>query len=638
MIAAQKRVAIVGGGCGGVAAAFWLSATAALRQRYQVTLYTHGWRLGGKGASGRNAEKADRIEEHGLHLWMGCYRRAFQLMRAALAEDPTAGGSLENAFQPIRELTLMERDFDIWKPWAFQFQERDGFPDQRGPSEFHELVVSFATRLERFIHDNLSDRLSRELYTKALRALRDAADNTIEGDPKRAAKLLEDLNSEIQQNLESGLELAIPPRLDAWRMLVLANLGTALAVGVARDILMSPDGAPACIARLDTLEFRHWLKGHGAKDASLAAAPIRALYDLTFAYPNGDTRDPGTLAAGVTLGLVLEMIDYQGAPFWRMNGGMGDAIFAPLYRVLLKRGVRIEFFHRLDEVVPSADGSAIQTATLLRQAKPTTGAYAPFVSVKGDDCWPSQPNWDQLEGGQTLSDQAVDFEFSDDATKVEPVVLHRGAPDGFDHLVLAVPPDTLKVTTKKLTHPRWRTMLETSASTATQAFQLWINQSTRGIGWKDGTLASTYEQPFATWADMSHVLRLESWPGAHPPLSAHYFCGPMRAVDHPNGVPTAVDRWTRDALAVLWPDGARPPNWIVGSYARANTDLSERYVQAPPGSIHTRLAPDEAPYSNLSLAGDWTRLRYSGGCVENAVESGLLAARHICGDPQLGGD
>jgi uncharacterized protein with NAD-binding domain and iron-sulfur cluster len=267
MIAAQKRVAIVGGGCGGVAAAFWLSATAALRQRYQVTLYTHGWRLGGKGASGRNAEKADRIEEHGLHLWMGCYRRAFQLMRAALAEDPTAGGSLENAFQPIRELTLMERDFDIWKPWAFQFQERDGFPDQRGPSEFHELVVSFATRLERFIHDNLSDRLSRELYTKALRALRDAADNTIEGDPKRAAKLLEDLNSEIQQNLESGLELAIPPRLDAWRMLVLANLGTALAVGVARDILMSPDGAPACIARLDTLEFRHWLKGHGAKDA-----------------------------------------------------------------------------------------------------------------------------------------------------------------------------------------------------------------------------------------------------------------------------------------------------------------------------------------------------------------------------------
>jgi uncharacterized protein with NAD-binding domain and iron-sulfur cluster len=166
-------------------------------------------------------------------------------------------------------------------------------------------------------------------------------------------------------------------------------------------------------------------EGAWGQGRSLAAAPIRALYDLTFAYPNGDTRDPGTLAAGVTLGLVLEMIDYQGAPFWRMNGGMGDAIFAPLYRVLLKRGVRIEFFHRLDEVVPSADGSAIQTATLLRQAKPTTGAYAPFVSVKGDDCWPSQPNWDQLEGGQTLSDQAVDFEFSDDATKVEPVVLHR---------------------------------------------------------------------------------------------------------------------------------------------------------------------------------------------------------------------
>ena len=48
-----------------------------------------GWRLGGKGASGRGP--SGRIEEHGLHIWMGFYENAFRLMRecyAELARDP----------------------------------------------------------------------------------------------------------------------------------------------------------------------------------------------------------------------------------------------------------------------------------------------------------------------------------------------------------------------------------------------------------------------------------------------------------------------------------------------------------------------------------------------------------------------
>src|SRR5947208_16868409 len=52
--------------------------------RYQVTVYQLGWRLGGKGASGRGP--AGRIEEHGLHLWMGFYENAFRLVRECYAE------------------------------------------------------------------------------------------------------------------------------------------------------------------------------------------------------------------------------------------------------------------------------------------------------------------------------------------------------------------------------------------------------------------------------------------------------------------------------------------------------------------------------------------------------------------------
>ena len=74
-------------------AAFELTATPELRERFDVTLYQLGWRLGGKGASGRNAAAADRIEEHGLHVWFGFYDNAFRVMRDAYSELGRPAGS-----------------------------------------------------------------------------------------------------------------------------------------------------------------------------------------------------------------------------------------------------------------------------------------------------------------------------------------------------------------------------------------------------------------------------------------------------------------------------------------------------------------------------------------------------------------
>ena len=68
--------------CAAMAAAFELTRPH-LADRYQVTVHQVGWRLGGKGASGRGS--ASRIEEHGLHLWMGFYENAFRLMRESYA-------------------------------------------------------------------------------------------------------------------------------------------------------------------------------------------------------------------------------------------------------------------------------------------------------------------------------------------------------------------------------------------------------------------------------------------------------------------------------------------------------------------------------------------------------------------------
>src|SRR5215468_4449692 len=88
--AAPARVAIVGGGCAALAAAFELSRPE-LGGRYAITVYQQGWRLGGKGASGRGP--AGRVEEHGLHVWMGWYENAFRLLRACYGELAAAPGA-----------------------------------------------------------------------------------------------------------------------------------------------------------------------------------------------------------------------------------------------------------------------------------------------------------------------------------------------------------------------------------------------------------------------------------------------------------------------------------------------------------------------------------------------------------------
>jgi uncharacterized protein with NAD-binding domain and iron-sulfur cluster len=76
---AKQRVAILGGGMAALSAAYQLSRTDALRNAYDVTVYTLGWRLGGKCATGRDG--TGRICEHGLHFWFGCYENAFAMLR-----------------------------------------------------------------------------------------------------------------------------------------------------------------------------------------------------------------------------------------------------------------------------------------------------------------------------------------------------------------------------------------------------------------------------------------------------------------------------------------------------------------------------------------------------------------------------
>ena len=88
---------------------------------------------------------------------------------------------------------------------------------------------------------------------------------------------------------------------------------------------------------------------------------------------------------------------------------MGDVIFAPLYEVLRRRGVRFEFFHQVRNV--GIDGELVDKIIVDQQAEVAGGGdYAPLVDVKGVPCWPASPDFSQLRNGAALQASNLDFE------------------------------------------------------------------------------------------------------------------------------------------------------------------------------------------------------------------------------------
>jgi uncharacterized protein with NAD-binding domain and iron-sulfur cluster len=116
------KVAILGGGMAGLSAA-WRLSEPGWRNRFDaITVYQRGWRLGGKGASSRGPH--GRIEEHGLHIWLGYYENAFGMLRECYAEidrattDPTAPIiTWDQALIPGDTLGLADRFGDEWLMW-----------------------------------------------------------------------------------------------------------------------------------------------------------------------------------------------------------------------------------------------------------------------------------------------------------------------------------------------------------------------------------------------------------------------------------------------------------------------------------------------------------------------------------------
>lgn len=145
-----------------MAAAFGLTEQPGWQDKYDITVYQLGWRLGGKGASGRNQDLNMRIEEHGLHIWGGFYENAFRVMRKCYEEmgrSPDAPlSNWQDAFKPHSFTTVEEQAGDGYLFWNTEMPMNDDVPGDGG--EFPTLCDYLCMMLESMIDAFKSYRVS----------------------------------------------------------------------------------------------------------------------------------------------------------------------------------------------------------------------------------------------------------------------------------------------------------------------------------------------------------------------------------------------------------------------------------------------------------------------------------------------
>lgn len=678
--ARPRRIAIVGGGMAGLAAAWRLSSPDAAEgvgghaggpagERtdgpLEITVYEQGWQLGGKGASGRGAH--GRIEEHGLHVWLGYYENAFRLIRQVYADldrprtapdCPIPGW--RDAFAPAGRVGVEERTGHGWQHWVATFRPTGGEPGDDGAVGGTASPTVFLRRAVGLLADFSSSLLDMRAAARA-GAAGPAPSVVLSGSPRPPTPAADrgatrDLAGLLQQArfaaviaAVEGIRLlgeavpdgtldALTDQLDRMRIDLdvvvhrgdpslrrlgeLADLVVSCCLGIVRDRLLTD---PRGFGAIDDLDFRAWLRRHGARAQTLDSALVRGMYDLVFAYVDGDRERPQFCAG---LGLFLAgkfFFDYRGSLFWHLQAGMGDVVFAPLYQALRARGVRFAFFHRLERLELSEDRRSIASMIISRtRAVRDDGDYQPLIMVGGLPCFAADPDERQLT--PVGEEQAITLRLG---REVDTVVLAASLGS------LAEPCAELVTDS-----PRWQAMVAGVATVATQSLQLWLRPSEVELGWDfPASTVSGYVPPFDTYASMTHLLDREQWPVDDRPATLGYFCGSLR-LDDPAADPTTVvtanaTRFLDDHAGHFWPAAVTADGFdqtlVTGRYVRANVTGSERYVQSLPGSQRHRLRVDESGYAHLVLAGDWTNCGLNAGCIEAATLSGLQAANTVLG-------
>jgi uncharacterized protein with NAD-binding domain and iron-sulfur cluster len=722
----KKKIAILGGGVSAMTAACYLTEKPDWQTKYDISVYQMGWRLGGKGASGRNAEYGQRIEEHGLHVWFGFYANSFKTLQNVYTElnrPPSAPlATFDQAFKPHSFIALEEKIENDWKTWGLEFPIIPGNPANGDlDPNFWDLIQLIYYWLKEFTGQMVLVRkkLTKPPTKKTSKSKDQSWWKHIVSEVKEDIdELKEDINDfaddiqESYQGISAFINRMIDPNIpteeqdakhqsalsgfidwikdwieDEFEELLDENdelrrlfIGADLAITTIKGMI-ADDVYHNGFGYLNQWDFKEWLRIHGANEKySVDSAPVRGFYDLVFGYENGDFSKPNVEAGVALLAIIRIALCYHGGVMWKMQAGMGDVIFAPIYEVLKNRGVKFEYFHKVEELLPNQTNNQIETIVMTEQVTLKDGSYNPFVDVKGLPCWPSIPNYQYIEDEQAalLMENKVNLESfwtnwpslykQKYGQPLPQKVLQLGV--DFDQVIFGISVGGLEHICPQLlaNDPALKTCSEKIKTVATQAFQVWTDVDYSALGFdcvpQDGEepILSGFVEPYDTWAVMNQLLCREDWPTGSEPKNVGYFCSAQTVSEYPpasshdfqakctlQAKENAISYLTND-VNYLWPNVASQGlfDWSIltdpsnqsgeqrfnSQYWRSNVDPSERYVMSVKNSSQYRLDTNATQFSNLFITGDWINTGINAGCVEAATMAGMETSRAICGYPE----
>jgi len=692
-----------------MATAWALTGLPNWQENFDITVYQLGWRLGGKCASGRDADMAYRIQEHGLHVWGGFYENSFRLIQDVYgALPPDTGNPLEawdDALKKLSTVTLQEHIDGQWINWFLDFPENSAVPGTGGviPSiwDYIELILNFlesqfakvtqppaATPLtDQIIGESAAPThpqhvsFLQRIFPAAAEHLAAAGAGPLLIDVhpidliRAAAALHKSLDHDVQshfgihhldiatlvdQAVENVVQIVDQTDTDVRRILMLINFAASTVKGILRDGVIAGGWAA-----INGYEWTDWLTRNGAWQSTTDGAVVRAIYDYTFGFFKGNTAVRNLEAGTATYGVLRLFLTYKGAIFWEMQAGMGDVVFAPLYRVLKERGVKFEFFSKVENL--GVSNGVVDTIDLSVQATVKDGAeYEPLIRVGGTYSWPAKPFYDQLVQGEELREKGIDLESFWADWPGTPQTLQLGK--DFDDVVLGISIGSFPYIAKEVlaASQPMNLMVQNIGTVQTASVQLWFDTNNVGLGASDVGRASTAGvETLSTWSDMSFLLQREQWPPeAAPPQFIAYMIGVLEdAAKYPAPPDPAfpaeqLARWRKIAIDwlqentnTIWPKGVGADgtslNWkllhdpsdgtgeqrLDAQYIKVNIDPSERYVSSFTGTSIYRLNPGASGLTNLYLSGDWVKTEINAGCVEAAVMAGLACASALSGEP-----
>lgn len=674
--AGRPHVAVLGAGPAGLACAWLLGNPQGAdgpawhhpddpEFKVQVTLVEQECQPGGKAASVRNlTDGGRRIEEHGLHVLMGCYRNLLGIVHAlgacgALSAADTTRIALGNGADPAQALQLQ---LGSWRAQAnpqtlAKWLSEDGLigdinwrrfdlPDIT--SEWLERALdpmwldNQSSYFRAFVHQAQTRHVARPMLRTVLsqwQRLRRLAPNVdgAESTPALARVAMQGLLQRLvlaDITLAAGLQEQ-PAQGDPQPRLPgpVAPLAELLR-GLARVALPADDPDPAVRLAGELLELACTVM-IGLESADLFPAwtldhPDHLLQQGYAEWTRGlqDRLDGQTFAC---------WLDQHGSPGFghrsRVVVALASALFTTaeeiaagtfvhgLARLLLT--YEAHPYHRMkggtgEAVIgPLFQALQAQGATLrlgtrveaLQLAQDGDQSYVQAATVR------PVSQVDAADFGHWNPSVPPDLPGWRHPMSCQPLQAHA-EPLAADAFVLAMPP--FGGTVAGLPEPL-NTTLGQVQHCATLGLQHW----TTADPLFPGAIQAGLADPLQCVAAMDHLAGGEGAGYEHAPA---YYCG---HVD--DGLAAA---WHADNnLATTWlqqhATNFQPGDQAHRPYVRVNLVGSQRYGLAGPASQAARSQLERPGVQNLWLAGDWTRTAFNCGAIEAAVTSGLEAAASV---------